>query len=59
MFVFDIDFLLNNGLMDPFFPYPMAFCTAFNVGVGIVLFMLAILILNLFVGIYKTLSYIL
>lgn len=31
--MYDIDFLINNGYMDVSFPYPQAFCTAFNLGV--------------------------
>lgn len=42
--MFDVAFLQNNGLMDAQFPYPLAFCTCFNMGV-ILINILAFLVL--------------
>lgn len=55
MYVFDIPYLLNNGLMDPLFPYPMAFCTMFNMGFMLICLFLAFLLINIIIIVYRVL----
>ena len=34
--MYDVATLQNMGLLDANFPYPLAFCTAFNLGIAII-----------------------
>lgn len=43
----DIAYLQNNGFMDPLFPYPMAYCTMFNLAIVFLGILSALLILYL------------
>lgn len=48
MFPYDVDFLINNGLMDAYFPYPLAFTTMFNAYVFILLLFFALFVFLIF-----------
>lgn len=54
--MYDVVYLLNNGLMDNVFPYPLAFCTAFNLGIMLLACNLAIAITNIIIIVSRTFS---
>ena len=48
--MYDVPTLQNMGLLDVNFPYPLAFCTAFNLGITI---FTVIVFIALMIAIYK------
>lgn len=48
MMWFSVEYLIENGIMDDYFPYPLAFCSACNMWLFLVLLVFAIIIFLLF-----------
>lgn len=53
---YDIPYLLNNALMDSTFPYPMAFCTCYNLAIMGLCVGIAIIILFIISIVSRTFS---
>lgn len=51
--IYSVDQLQNLGIMDPLFPYPLAFCSFFNIAILIINIVLFIAIFAFTISVVK------